>query len=652
MKGFFEELKKRNVYRVATAYVVSSWLIMQVVNTMGTNLGWSNDIASWITKILIAGFPIALVLAWVYELTPQGLKKTGTTQAETSENKKVGRRLNQFIIGVLAIALCFLLVERIFFAESKIDFGNSEASIAVLPFKNDSPDEKNVYFCDGITEGVRENLSRVPSLSVISRTSVEQFRENPSSVAEIAKKLGVQYILEGSVLRLEDRSIIRARLIYAPDERNMWSEEFDRELEDIFSVLAEVTAKIAQKLERTIAPEVMKNIEYEPTDDLIAYDYYLQGKEYLNNYELGGHKENLEKADLLFKLSLDRDCTFAQAHVERALVFREQHQFEFFNNENLVDSVLFLCNKAISLDPNSSDAYYLRGSFYDDFLYDLPKAKEDLNRALELNPNHTRAIGQLAWLNWVHNREIVTALRLFKKLEKLDRSESGLLGTYIALAELYWDLWEHEEAFHYLEKAIAINPGLNGLKAWFFIQQGKIEEAIELVVDAGDSRRNSGTLGFFYLLLEDYDEALRYFETWEKIAKLDGIEGVDELRDWHRYGQVLVALDREEEGIKFMEYQLELNKKLLLNFQQAHSVHYEDAGIYAFLGDEKQAFTYLRKFDSINRWDAGKLHFILTDPLFDNIREKEEFKAIINKRMEEIKKVREEVRSLEASGKL
>ncbi|WP_297693099.1 hypothetical protein [uncultured Eudoraea sp.] len=652
MKGFFEELKNRNVYKVATAYAVSSWLIMQVVNTMGTNLGWSNDIASWTTKILIVGFPIALVLAWVYELTPQGLKKTGTAQAETSENKKMGRRLNQFIIGVLALVLCFLLIERLFFAESKIDFGKSEASIAVLPFKNDSPDEKNVYFCDGITEGVRDNLSRVPSLSVISRTSVEQFRENPSSVAEIAKKLGVQYILEGSVLRLEDRSIIRARLIYAPEERNMWSEEFDRELEDIFSVLAEVTAQIAQKLERTIAPEVMKNIEYVPTDDLIAYDYYLQGSEYLNNYGQGGHTENLEKADLLFKLSLDRDSTFAQAYVQQARIFREQHQFEFFNNESLVDSMLLLCNKAISLDPNLADAYWLRGAFYDDFLYDLPRANEDLNRALELNPNHTGAIVQLAWLNFVHNREIVNALRLLKKLEKLDRSESGLLGTYISLAELYWDLWEHEEAFRYLDKAIDINPGLNGLKAWFLVQQGKIEEAIELIANRGDSLGKFAALGFFHLLLEDYDEALRYYEAWENAARRDGIEQVSELRDWHRYGQVLVAMDKEAEGIEMMEYQLELNKKLLLNFQQAHSVYYEDAGIYAFLGKEELALEYLRKFDSINRWDDGKLHFIQRDPQFDNIRENEEFKAIIKKRMEEIKRAREEVRRLKASGKL
>ena len=257
MKRFFDELKKRNVYKVATAYVVSGWLIMQVLDTMGNNLNWPDSIASWITKILIAGFPIALVLAWIYELTPQGFKKTGSSQEDTSENQKVGRRLNQFIIGILAIAICFLLVERLFFIEGKPAIGASEASIAILPFKNDSPDAENLYFCDGITDGVRENLSRIPTLSVVSRTSVEQFRENPPSIKEIAKELGVEYVLEGSVLRLEDRSVIRARLIFAAEDRHMWSQEYDRQLEDVFSVLSEVTRNIAEELETTISPEVI-----------------------------------------------------------------------------------------------------------------------------------------------------------------------------------------------------------------------------------------------------------------------------------------------------------------------------------------------------------------------------------------------------------
>jgi hypothetical protein len=188
---FFEELKKRNVYKAATAYAVTSWLVLQIADVVGPGLGWGESVTTLLLKILVVGFPIVLVLAWLYELTPKGIKRTGRYQEDTVDNKKMGRRLNQFIIGILALVLTLVLAERLFSSRELRPAGNSEASIAILPFKNDSPDAENMYFCDGITEGVRENLSRIPALSVISRTSVEQFRENPPSVKEIAKQLGV-----------------------------------------------------------------------------------------------------------------------------------------------------------------------------------------------------------------------------------------------------------------------------------------------------------------------------------------------------------------------------------------------------------------------------------------------------------------------------
>jgi TolB-like protein len=645
---FFEELKNRNVYKVATAYVVSAWLIIQVVGTMGSNLNWPDSVAALVTKILIVGFPISLVLAWIYELTPQGFKRTGNSQEDTNENKKVGRRLNQIIIGLMALALTLVLAERLFFTGVLSGIYSKEATIAVLPFKNDSPEEKNTYFCNGITEGVRENLSKIPSFSVISRTSVEQYRENPLPVAEIAKELGVNYVLEGSVLRLENRSMIRARLIFASEDRQMWSQEYDRELEDIFAVLAEVTKNIAEELETTISPEVLKNIEELPTEDLTAYDYYLQGREHMNIYGLGSNKNDLEHADHLFQRALALDTAFAKAFVERTIIFREKHQYEFYNNERLVDSMLYLCNKAISLDPYLADAYWVRGAFYDDFLYDIPRAMEDLNRALELNPSHVGTIGQLAVLNWAHYRKIIPALRLYRKLEKLEHSPRVLYSTYITMSQLYWDLWEHEKGYYYLDKAITYNTELNSLKAWYYVQQGRYSDAVTLIENTG----NLAALGFFHLLLEDYEKALQYWEAWELKVVAEGVQGIEELESWHRYGQVLAGLGREEEAKAMMQKQLDLNEKLLVNYQRAHLVYYESAGIHSFLGDKQHAIVYLRKFDSINRWDDGKLHFIQRDPLFDNIREDVEFKEIVTRRLEENKRIREEIAMLQAAGEL
>ncbi|WP_445386446.1 hypothetical protein ACT6NV_06510 [Robiginitalea sp. IMCC44478] len=648
MRQFFEELKKRNVYRVATAYGVSGWLVLQVVDIVGPGLGWSESVQTLLIKLLIAGFPVSLVLAWLYELTPKGFKRTGALQEDTSDNKKVGRRLNQFIIGILALALSLLLAERLFFSGVPSPRGFSGASIAILPFKNDSPDAENMYFCDGITEGVRENLSRIPSLSVISRTSVEQFRHNPPSVSEIGKKLKAQYILEGSVLRLEDRSVIRARLIFAPEERSLWSQEYDRELQDVFMVLAEVTQNIANELETTISPEVMHRIEEQPTEDLTAYDYYLQGQLYLNNSESTENNDALQKADLLFRKALQRDPTYAQAQVGRIRVFREQHKFEFFENATLIDSMLVMCNKAIAMDPDLADAYWVRGAFYDDFLYDIPKATKDLSRAVELNPNLVGAIGQLAVLKWVHHREIIPALRLYRKLEKLEHSPRELYGAYINQSLLYWDLWDHEKGYYYLDKAIPLYPGLKGLKAWYYVQQGRYNEAVELMKDTEEF----AALGFFHLLLKEYEKALEYYELWEIKVAEEGVQEVAELESWHRYGQVLAGLGRTKEAQELMEYQLNLNEKLQKNYQRAHAIFYESAGIYSFLGKHELAFEYLRKFDSINRWDDGKLHFIQRDPSFDNIREIQEFKMIVDKRMEEIRSVQNKVARLEASGEL
>ncbi|WP_445383249.1 hypothetical protein [Robiginitalea sp. IMCC43444] len=654
MKDFFEELKKRNVYKVGTAYAVAAWLLLQVTDLVGSGLGWPESVTPLLIRILIVGFPIALILAWIYELTPQGFKKTGSSQAETPENKKVGRRLNQFIIGILALALCVMLVERVFFTGSEMAPGNSEASIAVLPFQNDSPDASNLYFCDGITEGVRENLSRIPGLSVISRTSVERFRENPPSVTEIAKTLGVDYILEGSVLRLEDRSIIRARLIFAPEDRHLWSEQYDRELKDIFTVLTEVTSNIANALQTTISPQLLEHIAEKPTEDLRAYDYYLQGMKYLTGDLGGSGREDLQEVDRLFQMALKRDSTFAQAYVGRAMVFQQQHQFEFFENKILLDSMLYLCNRAIALDPQLADAYWIRGKFYDDFMYEIPKARKDLERALQLNPNHVQTIGQLAWLKKVHSHDIVSALRLFKKLQKLDRSPDGQFGSYVSLSQTYWHLWDHEKSLGYLEQAMDLRPGvLEGLKAWYFLQLGRFEEAINLADKSWEqSAAGLAALGFFNLLLEDYEKALGYYQAWEQLVGGGGVQDGSELRDWHRYGQVLLALGRNEEGQKLMQQQLELNKKLSVNYKNAHGVLYESAGIYAMLGKKQQALETLYKFDSINRWDEGKLHFIQLDPMYDNIRGAEAFQGIINKRMAEIRAVRDEVTRLEAAGAL
>ena len=161
MSNFFEELKNRNVYKVAAAYAIGSWLIIQVVDTIGPNLNWSDSIAPLVTNILLVGFPIALVLTWLFEFTPQGLKRTGTVQKDTTDNRKASRRLNHIIIGGLAITLCFMLVERVFFANRTAINERQKASIAVLPFLNMNSEAENEFFADGLTEQILDELKNL-----------------------------------------------------------------------------------------------------------------------------------------------------------------------------------------------------------------------------------------------------------------------------------------------------------------------------------------------------------------------------------------------------------------------------------------------------------------------------------------------------------
>jgi len=397
---------------------------------------------------------------------------------------------------------------------------------------------------------------------------------------------------------------------------------------------------------------VLKNIESEPTTDLTAYDYYLQGKEYFNIYVLSGHEEDLNNADRLFQIAIDRDSTFALAYVGQARILRMQYQFDFYKNENLVDSVLYLCNKAISLDPYSADAYWIRGSFYDDFLFDIPQAETDLNKALEINPNHVGAIRQMAWLSRLHHKDVITSIKLLKTLEKLDRSAKELRITYGAWLNLYMDIGEWKKGMYYLNKVIELEPEWIFVKGEFYVLQGKIKEAIELIMKVeDDSQYKLALLGLYHLLIKENEKSLEYFEEWAVKVKNEGAENASGVKDWHRYGQALVAMGKKEEGIQLMNDQLELNENLLVNFQSGYTIFYDNAGIYSFLGKKKLAYKYLRKFDKSGRWQY-RVYFIQLDPLFDNIRDDEEFKTIINKELEENRKIREEISRLETAGEL
>src|SRR5256886_14036504 len=282
-KAFFGELKRRNVYKVAVAYAIVGWLLVQITTQVFPFL----EIPNWVVRLVIAlvaiGFPIALVIAWAFELTPQGIKRTEDVDSPVVSGSKNRTWLYVAVIGV-AFSIGLFFVGR-YSARNTAGAARTELpakSIAVLPFDNLSRDPDNAYFAEGVQDEILTRLAKVADLKVISRTSTQRFKSAPSDLRDIAKQLGVMNILEGSVQKVNDQVRVNVQLINALTNAHLWAEIYDRKLIDIFSVESEIAKTIADTLQAKLTGSEKTAILKKPTDNPEAYQLYLQGRFFWN----------------------------------------------------------------------------------------------------------------------------------------------------------------------------------------------------------------------------------------------------------------------------------------------------------------------------------------------------------------------------------
>src|SRR5207249_3824243 len=285
-RSFFRELKRRRVYSVAVAYVVVAWLLIQVATQVFPFFNIPNWIVRLVVLLAIVGFPIAVVCAWAFEVTSEGIKLEG--DVDRTITRKTGRKLTALIVIVAAVA-AGVTVFRFLHSQQDIKAAKQpplavaieSKSIAVLPFENLSEEKDNAYFADGIQDEILVRLSKIADLKVISRTSTQHYKSAPENLPDIARQLGVAYILEGSVQKSGDSVRVNVQLIKAADDSHLWGDTFDRKLIDIFSVESEVAKAIADQLRATLTGQEEQIIAAKPTDNPDAYDAYLRGLAYM-----------------------------------------------------------------------------------------------------------------------------------------------------------------------------------------------------------------------------------------------------------------------------------------------------------------------------------------------------------------------------------
>src|SRR5438067_9873195 len=352
MSGFFEEVKRRKVYRVAAAYVIAGGAIIQLASAAFPAWELPNWALRLVIVLLLIGFPITLILAWAFDITAQGIKAAPTTGA-------VGSHMRRNVITLVAAGVVVSAAAG-FFLLPRVSAHKVDKSIAVLPFESLSDEKENAYFADGIQDDVLTNLSKIGDLKVISRTSVMPYRGKASNVREIGKALGVGTILEGSVRRIGNRVRVNVQLINAENDEHMWAEDYDRELTDVFAIQTDLAQKIANELRAKLSPSEKAQMERKPTENGEAYLAFVQGHNLSCTVE---DLEKLKQSEQLYARAIELDPNFALA-IARYSQLESWILHWFDRTPERRKKAQTLAERALQLQPDLPEAHLALGCSY------------------------------------------------------------------------------------------------------------------------------------------------------------------------------------------------------------------------------------------------------------------------------------------------
>ena len=585
--NFFAELKRRNVYKVAVAYAVVGWLLVQIATQVFPFFEIPNWGVRLIVLAIIVGFPISLIIAWAFESTPQGIKRTVVADA-TGQQSRGKTWIYVVVLGAfLSIALFFIGRYTAIHAGSR-ENGRPPAttgslpqkSIAVLPFANLSRDPDNAYFAAGIQDEIITRLSKIADLNVISCTSTQRFKSSPDDIPAIAAQLGVANILEGSVQRTADAVRVNVQLIRGATDTHLWADTFDRKLTDIFSVESEIAKTIAATLQAKLTGSEQNAIAARPTENTEAYQLYLKGRFFWNKRT----GQNLNKAADYFNQAIAVDSQYALAYVGLADSYLLMPLYGAGTPQDCYPKAKAAAEKALELDDSSAEAHTSRAQIHCYYDLDLAQAVREFQRAIELNPNYPTAH------QWYGSSCLISLGRFDEAIAQVKRAiELDPLSLVINtdLGGTYYRARRYDEAILQLRKTVDLDPG-------FYYAHWNLGSAL-----AAKSQMSAA--------IAEYEKARSLNDDPSMLGLLANAYAVS---------------GNKAEALKLRD-QLEAVSR------QRYVSGYCFALVSLGLGDKEAALRWLEKSYQDHAGDA--LRYINVNPLLDSLRDDPRFRVLVQK---------------------
>ncbi|MEY2480741.1 MAG: hypothetical protein QOI04_1668 [Verrucomicrobiota bacterium] len=579
-RNFFAELKRRNVYKVAIAYAVVAWLIIQAASILLPTF----EAPAWVMKVavmaVLLGFPAALIFSWAFEITPEGIKLESEIEPNKSIARRTGRKLIALTIAVAVIAagLFVFQVIRARSTSSTAATTISNKSIAVLPFDNLSRDPDNAYFCEGVQDEILTRLAKVADLKVISRTSTQHFKSTPDNLPQIANQLGVAHILEGSVQKASDQVRVNVQLINAQSDAHLWADTYDRKLTDIFAVESEIAKTIAETLQAKITGSEKNSIAKTPTVNPEAYELYLKGRFFWNKRS----GVDLRKAIEFFNQAIAKDPNYALAYAGLADSYLLLPNYGGAATSDVIPPARAAVTNALELDDSLAEAHASLG-LLDTLDLHLERAITHMERAVQLKPNY--ATGH-HWLGLGHLAlgHFDPAIAEGKRAAELDPLSviinADLAWTYATAHRL-------DEAEAQARKTLEIDPR-------FFLAHYYL----------GGVRQAKGQL----------PEAISEFQ---QAFDLNG--------DFYSLAMLGQAYARAGNKAEAQRILARLNEAA----KSRHVSPYAWALLYLGLGDKDRALSELET--AKQRGDTNYLFMLKVDTSFDDLRGNPRFEALVQK---------------------